>query len=282
MTGIMGMIYYDYITDSSKVAEEVEKPKTFLQLNNYYYNFTYGYNREPLLFDSDGINISKTCDTRSQMKTLSINMDTIYDIKLNRLNPNPNKLNALDQDGEEGWYYIYSLPMLDYGEWSKIRSISDVVEDVGEGLAGLITDTFGTECEYTKSSYRDVHLDAERCGVSNYLLLSYKENNIEFNCDEWYNTLIDKFVKEDKITLNKVQNNDPKTMEQLAFAYAMDENDRDILTRYEMRTYCYGSPTEQAVNSKPCNVINDYVDIRGDFLEYVLYPTCYSYRIGVN
>jgi len=281
MTGIMGMIYYDYLPDSSKISNDVEQPKTFLQLNNYYYNFSFGYNREPLLFDGDGVNISNACDTRSQRKTLSINMSEITEIKLNRLNPNPSELDALDDEGKTAWYYIYALPMLDYGKWEKIRSWSEVGEDVVESVTDVFTDTFGTECDYTTSNYRDVHLDAERCGVSNYLLIAYKKNGIKFDCDKWYN-MIDYFVKEGKISVDKVQKLDIQTVRQLAFAYAMQQP--DILTESQMRTYCYGTTTstQGLVSNVPCYVLNDYVDIRADFLEYEYYPTCYSYRIGID
>lgn len=281
MTGIMGMVYYDYLPDTSNINQDIEKPKTFLQLNNYYYNFSYGYNREPLLFDGDGINISTSCDTRSHKKTLAIDMAKINDIQIKRLNPNPNDLDALDYEGETAWYYIYALPMLDYGGWDKIRSLSEVGEDLTESIGDVFADTFGTECDYTTSNYRNVHLDAERCGVSNYLLIAYKKNGISFDCNKWYD-MIDVFVKEGKISVDKVQNLDTQTMKKLAFAYAMQQP--DILTDSEMRTYCYGTTTstQGRISNVPCYVLNDYVDIRADFLEYTYYPTCYSYRIGID
>jgi len=275
MTGLMGMIYYDYLPSSNEIAGNVEKPKTFLQLNNYYYNFTYGYNREPLLFDSDGINISKVCDTRSQMKTLTINMEEVDKIDLVRLNPDPSKLDALDDSGETGWYYIYSLPMLDYGKWTKIIDFTTVFDDESDD-----TGFWGTKCDYTSHSYRKVHLDAEKCGVSNYLLLSFEKNNVNFDCDEWYD-MIDGFVLKNEITVNDVQSLNSNIMRQLAFAYTMGSG-KEILTDAEMRTYCYGSFDEPGTNPRPCDVVNDYVDIRDYFLEYLFYPTCWSYRIGYN
>lgn len=287
MTGIMGIIYYDYLPDSSKILTDVTKPQVFLQLNNYYSNASYAnstsikYNKEPLIFDSDGYNISKICDVYSKQSMMTADMNLVKQIKISRLNPN--ELETLNFKGETSWYYVYAIPMLDYGKWETVREISS------SGAADAVTDYMNTKwsnfnCDVDSSLYeKGIHIDAERCGVSNYLLMAYKKNNIQFNCDDWYN-MIDSFVLDNKVSVDKIQNLDVITMKQLAFAYAM-QGEKKMLTQSEMRTYCYGSlygNDDQIKDQKPCNAINDYVFIRGEYLEYIFTPDCYIPDIGKN
>lgn len=257
MTGIMGIIYYNYLPEASKFTTDVETPETLFQLTNYYYNSSYGYNREPLYFDSDGYNISMYCDRRSTQKMKTIDMNTIYTIPIKKLNPEG--LSAIDKEGKENWWYVYALPFIDYGEWNKVEG--------GETSSGGTFD----DCNLGYSS--GVHLEAERCGVSNYLLMSFSKNNIQFDCESWYG-MIDSFVKSGQISTQNIEQSNMNTMKQLAFAYTMN-GEKKLFTDSQMKSYCYTSSEGKIADSRPCRVINDYVNIRASFLEYTLYPDCY-------
>jgi hypothetical protein len=271
MTGIMGMVYYDYLPDSYNILNDLEKPKTLLQLTNYYYNNSYGYNREPLYFDADGHNISKMCDTMSKRSTLTINVTETSKMDINRLNLDG--LSALNKKGEESWWYVYALPVIDYGKWSTLY------EDFYDKAGAWFDESWSCDIN-DMMLYSNAHLEAERCGVSAFMLMAFKNNNVVFNCEEWYD-MIDRFVEDGSISIDDVQKQDSSTMRKLAFAYAMDEEKRKIInSNSEMRESCFTEGVIPPANSKPCNVVNDYQFYRDEFLDYTFYPDCYISNIG--
>lgn len=286
MLGIMGIIYYDYLPDTKKVNFDIERPERFLQLNKYYFNFTKN-NREPLLFDSDGSNISSICDYMSRRSTLTFEKSQLDLLSIERLDPDLDELKAINSKSVDNWFYVYAIPMLDYGEMSTILpySSSGAIQLFEEYFGKIITNFM---CNVDSSLFsKDIHLEAERCGVSNYLLMAYKENNVVFDCDEWYD-MIDNFIVSGDVDIKNVQELDTETMRQLAFAYTMDDP-KILKTQSEMRTYCYGTLTinEGLVSPTPCDVINSYYKIRNEYLggtlnTFNLLSDCYIPHIGLN
>ncbi len=281
MTGIMGMIYYDYFPKDAGVSSEIGCPEcvwnkeNLLRLTNYYVDFD-SNNREPLLFDNDAYNISKVCDVTSPLKTFTINMSEIDKIKITRLDPN--KIKASDGTNT-GWYpYVLAIPIIDYGAWSRVSKPEDYDDDFS------YSENF--KCN---DHYPETHLNAERCGVSNFLTLAfervslrgshYKGNYIFFSCENWY-SMIDDFISQGKISVEQVQNMDSSTMRKLAFAYAMPEEERDILNDFQMQQYCYPPTSEDNPvygNPVPCEVIAQYVYIRNQFVN----KNCRVQEIGI-
>jgi len=179
MTGIFGAAYSEYTPyegnplNNKTDAYSIATMEDWFKLCQYYTNTT-PYKKEPVIFQSNGVNITQECDYLTDNPMLTFLYDQAELNKINAYNVQPKKL---EKD------YEPCISEIEFGDISKIAD--------GWKESGGTSEDKSTQATYSKdvclNDYPDVEILAERCGISRHLVRAFNDYGITLNkCSDWY------------------------------------------------------------------------------------------------
>ncbi|MGC8923934.1 MAG: hypothetical protein ACP5KJ_01930 [Candidatus Micrarchaeia archaeon] len=268
--GIFGVAYSQYDNfEGNPLANKtnaynIKNSNEWFKLCKYYNSEP--YKKEPMVFQSDGVNISNVCEYISVHR-----MDFIDEAELNKFDgEKPDLSNKVKND------YEICMSEVDFGHIGKVVSGWENYDEE----TPKPTDS---ECTY---DYPEVELTAERCGLSRHLIRALKKEGISVaKCSDWYDLekeLSDKgFIKIENI--NPARDYESE-LGIAAFMYVLKNTNEEYyrkiingepingvkITRNNLYMLCNGIESSESKDSgntntkvsvkidRPCNVLKIY------------------------
>ncbi|MEM0438000.1 MAG: hypothetical protein QXU54_01735, partial [Candidatus Micrarchaeia archaeon] len=259
-TGVFGMAYSQYfaydgnpITVSGSALPLAQNTNTltnreWMKLCNYY-TAPQPYRKEPVVFQSDGVNLTTECEFVSNHKMRAINTSD-----LDALEPKTNKID-LNKDTDKK--YKLCIPEVDFGDLTGIASCWEEWDDY----------EVSTEQSDCSTGYPSVELNAERCGLSRHLLRALYNENIRItDCKEWYDTekeLADKNI----ISIENIKPGG-SDLQVTAFMFALKKSDKTVYNKVLNKQPVFGQTIS---TSSLCDLCNGIEDDQG-YLHYYATP----------
>ncbi|GEM_PF-3064471 len=177
MTGIFGMAYSQYFDfdnnplNGKKSAISIASNQYSVDMDDWvklckYYN-DMPYKKEPIVFQSNGVNITNVCEYLSVHRMRAIN-----ETDLNKYNTQISVGSGSISD------YSLCIPEVDFGDM-------ETIADQWTQWKDYIVSTEPEDCRW---GYPKVEINAERCSISRHLLRAFEKESVEFNCSDWYDT----------------------------------------------------------------------------------------------
>lgn len=263
--GIFGAAYSQYsqfdenLFNNNKNAYSTEDYDMWLKLCKYYHSPP--YKKEPIIYQSDGVNITTACDYASIHR-----MDAIKTEDLNAFDSS--KVDLKDSD------YKVCISEVDFGD----------LEDVAEDWDKWDDYDFEPSDSDCTEGYPGIEMMAERCGLNRHLLRALHRNNImPQSCDEWYD-----FEKElnDEGIIDQREINPSGDFEtelgKTAFLYVLKKDNEGLyeqvvnaltsntrnrnsgslqVTKNTLYSIC-NENTNQPYDPKPCKVLKEYSEYK--------------------
>ncbi|MCX8206006.1 MAG: hypothetical protein N3H30_02125 [Candidatus Micrarchaeota archaeon] len=258
--GVFGMAYSQYFASDGNplsvsgsalpLARDTNQldNKEWMKLCNYY-TAPNPYRKEPVVFQSNGVNFTTECDFTSNSQMRIINSSD-----LDKLEPKTNKID-LSKDTEKK--YKLCVPEVDFGS----------LEDIASCWEEWDKYEVPTEQSDCSVGYPSVELNAERCGLSRHLLRALYSENIRItDCKEWYDTekeLADKKI----ITIANIKPGS-SDLQVAAFMFALKKSEPDVYKKVLNSQPVYG---QHISPSEPCGLCNGVEDENG-YLHYYSIP----------
>lgn len=155
------------------------------------------YKREPVIFQSNGVNITTACDFLStyNMTTLGADEEVLNNISNYSIAPANVKSGPID--------YEVCIPEIAFGsiedvakQWKGWDSFTvpgmkpEQKDGGGKASSNNISGQVQQPVDYSTMCweyYPDAELNAERCGLSRHLLRAFRKLGVQFTkCDDWY------------------------------------------------------------------------------------------------
>ncbi|MCX8200172.1 MAG: hypothetical protein N3G76_01755 [Candidatus Micrarchaeota archaeon] len=254
------------------------------------------YKREPIVFQSNGVNITNACDFLTTYKMIALGGDEAELAKINsystsRLNIKSGKVDyeicipEIDFGGIEriakpwaGWD-SFTVPGLAQEQES---SGSEKKEESGSQSQQQQPVTYSTMCW---EGYPEVEAYAERCGLSRHLVRAMKRLGVPLaRCDDWYN-VEEETGKSGLVRISDISptGNYEDALGKVAFMYALKKSSPDIYTQMldkksslysavggNLYLICNGAKVREGSvektirNEKPCQVLKAYYEYKNN------------------
>ncbi len=266
--GIIGAIYSQYSDFSGNPfnrgenAYSTKDSDMWFKLCKYYNSPP--YKKEPIIYQSDGVNITSVCDYASVH-----GIDAIETAALDRFDSEKVGEDAIDD-------YDMCISEIDFGD------IEEIAEKWSKWDDYRVSAT-DDDCAY---GYPDVEIMAERCSLSRHLLRAlYKFDMMPQSCDEWYD--FEKEVNDAGVIDLEIINPDrdfETELGRVAFLYALKKDNEAIyyqvinsignyeraehsgrisISKNSLYKICEPS-ARSAYDSTPCKVLKHYKEYRDE------------------
>ncbi|MEM4332020.1 MAG: hypothetical protein QW500_01955 [Candidatus Micrarchaeia archaeon] len=311
MTGIFGAAYsqfYDYednplnngINAYSFANAVSEKPAFNTGMDDWirlckYYNEP-PYKREPIVFQSNGVNITTACDFLGTYGMVTLGEDETELAKINSYSTDKVNVKSGKVD------YDICIPEIDFGSiesvakpwsgWSSFTVPGLVQEDganadsketkdgSGSGQGQQQPVTYSTMCW---EGYPEVEVVAERCGISRHLVRAFKKLGVPLiKCDDWYDVEGD-VTKSGLVNLAELKPTGgyETAFGKIAFMYVLKKSSPDLYAQLldkksslsnsvggNLYLLCNGVQANKdgqqvtVRNEKPCQVLKAYYEYK--------------------